>query len=99
MAEINDKTKIPLGWALAIGASLLTGVASAAVSQYKISVHDEEIKELKQDLKDKAKDDINRDLDLREMNGKLDNVVDKIGEVKEAVNKLERSVSRERDRK
>lgn len=96
MSEINEKTKIPLAWAVTIGATVITTVASVAVSQYKISVHEEAIKELKSDLKEKAKADASRDLDLREMNGKLDNVVDKIVEVKDSVNKLERSISRER---
>jgi peptidoglycan hydrolase CwlO-like protein len=90
MSDINDKTKIPLAWAVAIGMSLVTGVASAAVSQYKISVHDEEIKELKADLKEKAKDDVNRDLSLKEMNGKMDSVADKIDDLKDSVDKLDR---------
>lgn len=99
MSEINDRTKIPLAWAATIGLSLLTGVASAAVSQYKISVHDEEIKELKADLKEKAKADASRDLDLEKMNGKLDSMDEKLDDVRSSIDNIDSRLNRENSRR
>lgn len=99
MSSLDERTKIPLGWAIGIVMTILTTAGQAAVSYYKISLHDDEIKEIKSDMKEKAKADAERDLSLKEISGKLDSLDekldDKMSEVKESVDKLDRRLSRE----
>lgn len=103
MSSLDERTKIPLGWAIGIVMTILTTVGQAAVSHYKISLHDDEIKEIKSDMKEKAKADAERDLSLKEISGKLDSLDekldDKMSEVKESVDKLDRRLSRENNRR
>lgn len=99
MSSLDERTKIPIGWAGAIVIALLGVVSSAAVAQYRINDHDYQLKELKADLKEKAKADAERDLDLREMSGKLDGLNDKMDDVKRSVEKLDRSFNRENTRR
>lgn len=95
MSILDEKTKIPIGWAGAIVIALLSAVGSGAVAQYRINDHDYQLKELKSDLKEKAKADAERDLDLEKMSGKLDGMDEKLDDVKDSIEKLDRRLNRE----
>lgn len=83
MSELNDRTKIPLAWAMAIVVSLASVVATAAVDQYRVGDLEKKVDASQVDMKQHDKEDQERDIVQAKMIEKLSSMDETLKDIKD----------------
>ncbi len=87
MATLDDKTKIPLIWAVTIVVSLASIIGEGFVGHYRIGVAEDHIKDILADAKAKETNDQVRELRLQRLE-------DGIVSIKETLKSIDENVER-----